>query len=239
MQTERSHLIAYLNAHRPQGPEPLPWNPVVTLSRQRGAGGSIIAHQAAALLGQRGDKKPWIVMDDVLARRVVEDHDLPKQIAQFLDEKQTALVTDLIEELVGLHPSRWSLVEHMAQTILHLSHIGHVIFVGRGAHVVTAGSPQAYHVRIIGSLEKRIERVMEARHFSYPDAQRHVEQTDYDRSKFVAKYFHHRIGDPRGYHLIINTDRVSFDGAAKLITELVLDSYAAAATTTGLQGMLS
>ena len=60
----------------------------ITISREVGAGGRTIAE----LLGQRltaAEKtpaSPWIVFDSSLAKQVLEDHNLPPNLEQFMTE---------------------------------------------------------------------------------------------------------------------------------------------------------
>ena len=58
---------------------------------------------------------------------------------------------------MGLHPSSWTLVQQTNATILQLAQMGNVILVGRGATVITSKLNNVFHVRLVGSLEKRIE----------------------------------------------------------------------------------
>ena len=66
------------------------------------------------------------------------------------------MVADALEELLGLHPSSWTLIQQTAETIWRLAQMGHVILVGRGANLITAKLASVFHVRLIGSLEKRV-----------------------------------------------------------------------------------
>jgi hypothetical protein len=100
----------------------------ITISREVGAGGKTIAE----LLGQRltaAEKtpaaSPWIVFDSSLAKRVLEDHNLPPNLERFMTEDARLLpVEAIVEEVLGLHPSGWTLVQHTTQTILRLAGLG-------------------------------------------------------------------------------------------------------------------
>ena len=88
----------------------------ITISREVGAGGRTIAE----LLGQRltdAEKtpaNPWIVFDASLAKQVLEDHNLPPNLEQFITEDAQLLpVEAIVEEVLGLHPSGWTLVQHV------------------------------------------------------------------------------------------------------------------------------
>ena len=112
--------------------------PVVTISRQAGAGGVTLAQKMMQYLREHDLHAPcpWTVFDKQLVQKVLEDHQLSENVAKFMPEDKYSNVQDTIEELLGLHPSHWTLVEKTSETILRLSHMGNVILVGRGANVI-------------------------------------------------------------------------------------------------------
>ena len=121
-------------------PRPL----AITISREAGAGGRTVAE----LLGLRltaAEKtlapSPWVVFDANLAKQVLEDHMLPANLEWFMTEDAQLLpVEAIVEEVLGLHPAGWRLVQHTTQTILRLAGLGHTILVGRGGNVITHAS---------------------------------------------------------------------------------------------------
>ncbi len=197
-------------------------NPLVTLSRQRGALGEKIALRTAEILTEKSHgKRPWIVVDRDIAERVAQDHQLPGQIQKFFTEEQTLSIEEHLEGILGIRAPGATMIEKLVETVIRLARIGHVIFVGRAAHLVTANFPRAVHVHVIGSLEKRVERVMKEKGVSRDEALDEVRHVDHQRSHFVSTYFHARLEDETYYDLTFNTDRVSVEEAAHLIAHLV------------------
>ena len=135
----------------------------LTISRQAGSGAHTIGEQVAALLKSRFPKDPcpWAVFDRNLVAKVMEEHHLPKSMAQFMPEDRISEISDTMDELFGLHPPSWDLVRKTSESILHLAELGHVIIIGRGASVITAKMDDVFHVRLVGSEEMRIERASE------------------------------------------------------------------------------
>jgi len=198
--------------------------PVVTISRQAGAGGVTLAQMVAQYLREHDQRAvcPWTVFDKQLVQKVLEDHKLSENVAKFMPEDKYSDVQDTIEELLGLHPSHWTLVEKTSETILRLSHMGNVILVGRGANVIIGFVPNATHVRLVGSFEKRVKYCQEYYNFSPQQAAEYIRQTDQGRIHYLKRHFDKDIDDPSLYHLVINTDAVTPDGAAAIIGRLVL-----------------
>src|SRR4051794_31752991 len=94
----------------------------LTISRQAGCGAHTIGEKLVEYLNHHGPKDggPWAVFDHNLVEKVIEDHHLPARLANFLREDRISELSDIIEDLCGLHPPSWLLVRKTAQTILHL-----------------------------------------------------------------------------------------------------------------------
>ncbi len=196
----------------------------ITISRQAGSGGHSVAAKLAELLQARSPQSPrrWTVFDKNLVEKVLEDHHLPNRLAKFMPEDCISEISDTMDELFGLHPPSWTLVHKTADTILHLAELGNVIVIGRGATVITSRLHYVFHVRLVGSLEHRVKYMQEREHLSAQAAQAQVLREDLGRARFVKKYYHKDITDPLLYHLVINTDFVSFDEAARIIADMVM-----------------
>jgi hypothetical protein len=197
--------------------------PIVTISRQAGAGGHAVAAKLLELLEAQtpaGDR-PWTVFDRNLVEKVLEDHHLPKRLARFMPEDRISEIGDTLDELFGLHPPSWLLVRQTADTILHLADLGHVILIGRAANVITARLGYAFHVRLVGSLQRRVRHLQELERLTPKAALELVEREDLGRRRYLKKYFNKDIDNPLLYHLVINTDLVPYGEAAHMIAEAV------------------
>ncbi len=193
----------------------------VTLSRQTGSGAHGVAENLAGLLQARtpDDAPPWTVFDRNLVEKVLEDHHLPHHIARFMPEDKVSGISDTMDELFGLHPASWTLVHQTTETILRLVEMGNVIVIGRGATVITRRLDYVFHVRLVGSLEKRVAHIQELRSMNKETAIALIRQEDRGRERYLRTHFNADINDPLLYHLVINTDLVSYEKAAQIIGE--------------------
>jgi cytidylate kinase len=196
----------------------------VTISRQSGSGGHAVAETLAEYLQAACPKHccPWTVFDRNLVEKVLEDHHLPRRLAQFMPEDRISEIADTMDELFGLHPPSWTLVRQTADTVLHLVELGNVILIGRGATVITSKLDYVFHVRLVGSLQRRVEHMQEISQLSPKAALELIEQQDRGRKRYLKKYFGKDIDDPLLYHLVVNTDLMSYEQAARLIGNAVL-----------------
>ncbi|HEY3276123.1 MAG TPA: cytidylate kinase-like family protein [Syntrophorhabdaceae bacterium] len=200
--------------------------PAITISRMTGAGGHAIASKLADYLHSRFPRQEeWTVFDRNLVGKILEDHHHNKHIAEFMQEGHKTMLTDVVEEWMGLHPGTWTLVQQTNATLLKLAQMGRVILVGRGASVVAGKLANAFHVRLVGSLEKRINHLQRVHNLDQKSALRLLKKEDEDRRRYLKDNFDKDIDDPLLYHVIINTDRVDHDQAAGLIGDEVIKRF--------------
>jgi cytidylate kinase len=200
--------------------------PAITISRLTGAGGHTVAGKLAEYLqGRVPGHAPWTVFDRQLVGKVLEDHNLSKRVAEYMPENHRSMVTDMVEELLGLHPSDWTLVHQTAETVMHLAQMGNVILVGRGASVVTSKLDNVFHVRLVGSIEKRTEQVQKVYGYDRKTAVDFINREDKGRKRFLKEHFEEDPENPLLYHIGINTDRIPYDEAAQLIGAEVIRRF--------------
>lgn len=197
----------------------------ITISRQTGSGAHCVATHLARYLQAHApeDSCAWTVFDRNLVEQVLEDHHLPPSLGRFMPEDRTPELTDALDELLGLHPPSLTLVQQTAQTILRLANRGNVILIGRAAHIITAQLDYAFHVRLVGSLEKRIAHLQQIRTVGRKEALALIRREDQGRQRYLKKYFGKDIDDPLSYHLVVNTDSMPFETAACLVGEAALE----------------
>ena len=199
--------------------------PVITISRQAGAGSRPVAE--ALIHRLEGDiHGPWTIVDRDLVARVLEDHHLPAELMRFMPEDRVSEVADTLDQLFGLRPSTWTLVRKTSETVLRLAEIGNVVLIGRGANLITRELAWAFHVRLIGSEPVRVRHVMQVKHLDEHDATEYVRSEDARRKRYIRKYFGEDIDQPLLYHLVLNTDRFTYQRAGEVIAEAVLGGSA-------------
>jgi Cytidylate kinase len=234
--TGLDRCVAFINSHLQSGgdfllPEDEPPKCAITISRESGCG----AHRFAERLARQLDSispegsPPWTVFDRNLVEKVLQDHQLPERLAQYMPEDRILEIDDIMDELFGLRPASWTLVEKTAETILRLAELGNAIILGRGANIITAKLPHVLHIRMTGSLDRRIDNMQQFEGLRIREATDRIRQEDSGRERYVWKHFRKDIRDPLLYHLVINTDLVTHDEALELVTHWVQKHRALAA----------
>jgi cytidylate kinase len=158
-------------------------------------------------------------MDRDLLTYALAHHELPQQLARFLPEDKISEIDSLIGEIMGLHPSIWSLEQQVAQAIVQFAHVGHLVFVGRAGHLLTQSLPGGFHVRLVASKEIRVRRMMGEHGITAHEAEAEIDRTDLGRRRFMRSHFAKDIDDPHTYDLVINTDRICPETAASIVIE--------------------
>jgi len=200
--------------------------PAITIAREEGAGGLTVASNLAEYLQKNtASHEEWTVFSHHLVAKVLEEHKLHKRIGDFMKEDHKGSLIDAFEEFIGLHPSTWTLVEKTNATILRLAQIGNVILVGRGANIVTSELQTAFHVHIVGSLEKRIERAQKVFNLDEKAAFDYIKKKDEARKRYIKDNFGKNLNDPLLYHVVINTDLINYEEAAQLIGNTVIKRF--------------
>lgn len=197
----------------------------ITISRQTGSGANGIAECLGGLLQSVSapDEPAWTVYDRNLVLQVLADHGMSPRLARFMPEDGIADLADVLDELLGVHPPAWTLVQRTSDTILRLANRGNVILIGRGAHIITRQLHHVFHVRLVGSLERRIQYYQDSRAVNRAEAVALIRREDRGRRRYLKKYFGHNVDDPVSYDLVLNTDCLTHQKAARLIADAALE----------------
>ena len=155
----------------------------VAISPQTGSGALRVAEGLAEYLHANApsSEPSWRVFDRSLMAKVLEDHNLPARFSKFISEDAQNAVDEVLDELLGLHPPSWGIVQQSVETILNLMRTGNVILVGWGANAIAAKLTNVFHVRLVASLERRIARIQAREHLSRNEALAFIE-----RRKMIA-----------------------------------------------------
>mgnify|MGYP001103408626 CR=1 FL=1 len=183
---------------------------IVTLSREPGSGGRIIAVRLAEKLGID-------IFHQEVINEIAKSADVSEKLLETLDERGLTTLEHWISSLVHerhLWPDRY--MQHLMKVIGTIGKHGRAVIVGRGANFVLPADKR-FAVRIVASQARRIENVSHEFDVSREEAQRRVMRTESDRRAFIRKYFNADIANPNNYDLVINTDTLKLEDAVNVI----------------------
>jgi cytidylate kinase len=201
----------------------------VTISRESGAGGSTFARALAVRLDHDlpGDT-PWTVFDRDLVETMLQSEHLSPRIARFLPEDRVSEIDSSLGELLGLHPSLWSLIQRTNDMMRELARTGHAILVGRGANFATKSVPNGLHVRLVAPAGDRAKHMAVQLGASAEEAVNHNLRTDAARRNYVRSVFQSDVTQPSSYDLVINVATVPLEAAAESASTLLRSRMAVA-----------
>ncbi len=184
---------------------------IVTLSREPGSGGRIIA-------GRLAEKLSIDIFHQEVIHQIAESADVSATVLETLDERGLNTLEHWVSSLVHerhLWPDRY--MQHLMKVIGTIGSHGRAVIVGRGANFILPPEKR-FAVRIVAPQAWRIENVSKEFDISLEEARRRVLRTDSDRRAFIRKYFNADIADPTNYDLVINTNTLKLDDAVNVIS---------------------
>jgi hypothetical protein len=220
----------YIETHSPLS-ETLPNRahhyPCITISRETGAGAQLVCKELIKILEPVSEQNDinWTYFDRGLIEKVLEDHDLPKQLSKYMKEEKYKYLSRDVHVLLGIHPSQWTLLHKMTESILQLARMGKVIIVGRGANIITAKLKNSFHVRLVAPIHDRIKHIMEIENIGEKEAEAFVKQKDKGRREYIKSSFSKNIEDLEMYHMVVNTGLISYKESAEIIAAAVVRKF--------------
>jgi len=184
---------------------------IVSVSREPGSGGRIVA-------GKLADKLGIDIFHQEVINEMAKSADISEKLMETLDERGLSILEDWISSLVHerhLWPDRY--MQHLMKVIGTIGKHGRAVIVGRGANFVLPPEKR-FSVRIVAPQSWRIQNVSKDFDIPFEEAKRRVMRTESDRRAFIRKYFNADIADPTNYDLVINTATLNVDDAVNVIS---------------------
>ena len=184
--------------------------PIITVSREAGAGGSDISRRLAKAMGMD-------LIGGQIIQHVADSAKMSRKVIETLDEREVTFRETLLSSLFGENrPWPGEYLNHLTRVIGTIGIFGNVVIVGRGANFVLP-QDRIFRTRIIAPMESRIRYFMEDRGYTRAEAEQYIVKRDNNRKAFVRKYFNADIADTQYYDMIINTEKISMAQATESI----------------------
>jgi cytidylate kinase len=183
---------------------------VITISREYGSGGVIVAEKIAKKLG-------YDLFHQEIIQEMANSAKISKQIVKTLDGKGLSVLEESISAMVNdrhLWPDQY--LRHLMKVVGTIGRHGRAVIVGRGANFIIPVE-KILRIRVICPLPIRIKNIAKRLNVPEPEAHKIVLKTDADRRSFIRKYFYADITDPHNFDVVINTGRISYDTAVESI----------------------
>jgi cytidylate kinase len=197
---------------------------LITISRTIGCGCGEIGRDVAGGLGLE-------LYDDERFRKEAVELGISNEEAARLDEKRPGFFDRLFNHRPYLYR------ELMESVVYEIAGRGSGVIVGHASQVLLHDFDCAFHVLCSCPETSRIRRVAEKSGISGERAEEIIRKADRERDDFLRTVYHLYWKDPALYDLVINTEKLGEEYAARLIiaavreriTECGLDSLSAMA----------
>jgi len=201
----------------------------VTISRQIGSGGEEIARRVCDLLKYRYFDKQLMIeaaSDVGLSRDHVIDYSEDRyELQTFLARlfragprpvKRVSVRTEDASGRVNLTAETIDEGQYVAlikTAVRAAAEQGDIVIVGRGGQAILQDRPDVLHVRVVAPDGTRIARLQEEEGLTIEEAQAKIARQDRATAEYLGRFFGIRWDDPALYHLVINTGKLSIEGA--------------------------
>jgi cytidylate kinase len=182
---------------------------IVTVEREYGCGGGVIARRLAERLG-------WKLWDQQLTEEIARLANCPKAVVEDREERTDPLYYRLFKSFLrgsyegSLNAHKLKLVDSESilkiteRVVRHAASTGNGVIVGRGSQHFLQSQPDALRVFLYAPREDKVRRLVSGGK-TEAEAQELVDTIDRDRMNFIQKYFHVEWPSRSIYHIMINT----------------------------------
>lgn len=182
---------------------------VITLEREYGSGGAIIAQRLASQLG-------WKLWDHEISCEIARRANVDEQAAARCDERVDSFLYRLFkvyargsyERALPVSGSRHfdtdRMVAMLEKVVAELADRGNCVIVGRGAPYFLRNRPDAFHVFVYAPTSEKVRRLKTIGQ-SEKESLRLIEEVDRERAAFIRHYFGKDWPYRPLYNLMINS----------------------------------
>lgn len=180
---------------------------LITISQDYACGGYIIASIVANTLGIE-------FFDDDRIKQSAIDRGVNPENLIGLEAKAPGFFDRL------LHHQPQIYLDVLQGEVYKIAEKGNALIFGHGSQVLLQEFECALHIRIFAPFETRVENAMEKRGIDRNHAERVLKSKDEQINGFFRYAFKRDNKDLSLYDLVINTDKIGYEIAAKQIVEL-------------------
>jgi len=197
---------------------------VITIEREYGSGGGVIAEKVATRLG-------WKLWDQLLTQEIARRLDCECEAVERHEERREPTYHRLLKSFMrgsfegSLNAPRLKVldtecVRAVANKLMpELAAAGNCVIVGRGSAYCLCGRTDTFHVFIYAPFHERVRRLQEMGK-SEKEAEELADTVDRERADFIKKYFKVDWPARHCFHLMVNS-AVGDDVAVQIILDAV------------------
>ena len=176
---------------------------IITVSRQFGSGGEIIAEVLSEAAG-------FILLNKKSLHDYIAQHHIPEIRLEWINEISPS-------DIEGLEAERMIYINSLKKIISDLSQSNDVILLGRGGQFLFKGYQDAVHIKVVAELETRAAQIQKRFKVDKAGALSLIKEKDMERTDYALFFHRGDWMDPEVYDLTINTTRTSISQAVEIV----------------------
>lgn len=196
---------------------------IITVEREYGAGGSMVAAELAR-------RKGWQLVDQEMTAEIAKLASVDSRVVARCEEKCDNLMHRLgkvfwrgsYERSLPIADDKIfdadSMVQLAHKVIEEKAKHGQCVIVGRGAPYILRNRQDTFRVFVFGSRAEKIRRLVGLK-MQEKEAAEMVDTIDHERALFVRKYFNAEWPSRYLYHMMLNSD-----AGIDFVTETILQA---------------
>lgn len=181
----------------------------VCVSRPVGAGGRVVAAELGRRLG-------WPVFDRELLQAMAGDDNIRARLYTSMDERDLGWLEESVRAVIQTDFVKNDYFHRLTETILSLARQSRAVFLGRAADLILPRD-RGLRVRIIASVEKRVENYARQHGLAIEAARHEVRKLDQERAAFLRNHFGVDADVVTRHDLTFNMDCLSTEHVIELI----------------------
>ena len=197
--------------------------PVVTISREFGCSGTLLASCLCEILNSKNGignpKTNWQCINKEIIEKSAKELNLhPTKIKQFFNSEQKSMIDDILSTfLESNYKNDIKIKKTIAEVVHSFAFQGHKIIIGRGGVALTQHIQNALQIKLFAPLEWRLMKIKSKFHITDEEARKRIIETDKQRQA-LNDYFFKKKTDNSIYDLIINSASFSVDEITEIIS---------------------
>lgn len=199
--------------------------PFVTVSRQTGAGGRLLAEELLKLLSEDTSGDPrlqnWRIFDRSMCELILKDENLANSMNELLAEEYHSQIQEFLLGLAGRRGMQNAAYPKLAHLLRTVASVGRVIIIGYGGFQATRELPGGIDVRLIAPLPLRVSRMAQVLGKSEADTEHLIQKRDEERRRVLRTHYMVDSNDPELYDMVFNTEHVSPQAVARILLSMI------------------
>jgi cytidylate kinase len=160
--------------------------PVITISREVGCNGSILATLITERLNKRKTVSDWKVLSKEVFHQSAKELNMePEHVRKIFKKSDKYAFDEILKAFSDKNfKSERKIVKTVADIILSFAVDGFCIIVGRAGHIIAKDIKNALHIRLVAPLNYRINTIMNNNQLNRNDAIAFIKQVEKERIIF-------------------------------------------------------